>query len=110
MKNNFTTRLTAAVCTLALLLSLLPAAAFAADAYMDSGSTSLTKLSKEEIAELTAIQPIASADAPYQSAPSVSQPYAAGSLKQEVLQAGLDRLNALRRIAGLPEVLSLIHI
>ena len=104
MKNRFYTKLTAAVCALALLLSLLPAAAFAADSYMDSGSTSLTKLSKEEIAELTAIQPIASANAPYQSAPSTTQPYAAGTLKQEVLQAGLDRLNALRRIAGLPEV------
>lgn len=104
MKNGSCTKLTAALCTLALLLSLLPAAAFAADAYMDSGSTSLAKLSKEEIAELTAIQPIAGSNAPYQSAPSVSRPYAAGSLKQEVLQAGLDRLNALRRIAGLPEV------
>ena len=31
MKNRFYTKLTAAVCALALLLSLLPAAAFAAD-------------------------------------------------------------------------------
>ena len=106
MKTTKFRKLTAAVCAMILLLVLLPVrtAAAAPAGYMDSGSTSMSKLSKEEIARLVAIQPIAGADAPYQSAPSASQPYAAGSLKQEVLQAGLDRLNALRRIAGLPDV------
>lgn len=89
---------------LVMALSLLPSAAFAAGTYADSGSTSMTKLSKDEIAQMVQIQPIASARDIYQSAPSISQPYSAGTLKNEVLQAGLQRLNTLRRIAGLPDV------
>jgi len=40
----------------------------------------------------------------YEAAPSSAAPYSAGKVKAEVLQATLDRLNMLRRIAGLPSV------
>ena len=38
----------------------------------------------------------------FDSQPSCSAPYAAGKLSDAALQAALDRLNALRRIAGMP--------
>jgi len=40
----------------------------------------------------------------YEVAPSSAAPCSAGKAKAEVLQATLDRLNMLRRIAGLPSV------
>ena len=89
---------------LAMALSLLPGTVWAADRYMDSGSTSMPKLSKQEITKLIAIKPISSANAPYLTTPSCVQPYAPGLVKAEVLQAGADRLTALRRLAGLPAV------
>lgn len=88
---------------LALVLSLLPGNGRAA-AYMDSGCSSLPKLTKEEVALLVQPEAVSQPEAPYLAAPSTSAPYSAGSVRQEVLQAGLNRLNNLRRIAGLPAV------
>ena len=68
-----------------------------------SGSTELAKLSQKEIIQLLRDNP---ATLPvqdiYDVAPSCSAPYKAGKVKDSVLQAALDRLNALRRLAGLP--------
>ena len=69
-----------------------------------SGSTSLSKLSQEEIIQLLKDNPLALPDNIYDTAPSTSAPYATGKVKTSALQAACDRLNALRRIAGLPPV------
>ncbi len=71
-----------------------------------SGSLSMSKLSQTEIKQLLANAPKTSfSDAElYAETPSYKAPYAAGRLNQAPLQATLARLNALRRIAGLPAV------
>ena len=98
-------RLFSAVLALCMALTLLPAA-FAANgtAYSDSGSTSMTKLTRREIARLLELTQLSDPSQIYITEPDLSAPYSAGSLRQDVLQAGLDRLNAVRRIAGLPAV------
>ena len=71
-----------------------------------SGSLSMSKLSQGEIKQLLANAPKTdfSAAELYAQTPSYSAPYAAGKLNPAPLQATLARLNALRRIAGLPAV------
>ena len=90
-----------------MILALLPTA-FAANSgsagYSNSGSTAMAKLTKREIAQLVKMTALSDPTQIYDTAPSISSPYSAGSLRQDILQAGLDRLNALRRIAGLPAV------
>ena len=70
----------------------------------DSGSTSMKKLSQAEISRLLADNPLTLPSNVFTSAPSCSAPFAAGAVKTEVLQAALNRLNLLRRLAGLPDV------
>ncbi len=75
--------------------------------YLDSGSLEMEKLSKEEIIDLLADSPTDMPDETeeiFDENPSVEAPYAPGKVKQELLQQTVDRLNALRRIAGLPDV------
>ena len=100
-------RLLSALLALCMALALLPAA-FAADSpsigYSDSGSTAMAKLTRREIAQLMELTELSNPTQIYVTEPGISAPYSAGSLRQDVLQAGLDRLNALRRIAGLPAV------
>ena len=98
-------RLLSALLALCMVLALLPTA-FAANstAYSDSGSTSMAKLTKLEIARLMELTRLSDPTQIYSTAPGLSAPYSAGSLRQDVIQAGLDRLNVLRRIAGLPAV------
>lgn len=69
-----------------------------------SGSTDMQKLSREEIIQLLNDNPLTLPDNVFVTEPSYTAPYAPGKVKQEALQAALDRLNALRRIAGLPSV------
>ena len=71
-----------------------------------SGSLSMSKLSQNEIKQLLANAPKTNfSDAElYAEVPSYKAPYAAGRLSQSALQTTLARLNALRRIAGLPDV------
>lgn len=69
-----------------------------------SGSTGMKKLSQSEITRLLADNPLDLPDNVLESTPSCTAPFAAGAVKTEALQAGADRLNALRRIAGLPAV------
>lgn len=68
---------------------------------LSSGDKSLSKLSRQEIGTLLHENPLTLPADIYGDAPSVEAPYDPGRLKPEVLQAALDRLNALRRIAGL---------
>lgn len=75
-----------------------------ADAQAQSGSKSLAKLSQTEIAALINAAPDTLSEAPFQTQPSVTAPYAAGKVKDSALQTATDRLTMLRRLAGLPAV------
>ena len=72
--------------------------------YLDSGSTSIDKLSKNEILQLLADNPLTLPDNVFDQVPSCSAPYSTGKVKTSALQTATDRLNALRQIAGLPTV------
>lgn len=92
-----------------LSLSLLLTPTFAAgvsssSAPRSSGLTSLPKLSQNEIAQLLAENPLGFAGDAFVTAPSVSAPYAAGTVSAPALITALDRLNLMRRLAGLNAV------
>mgnify|MGYP004632338385 CR=1 FL=1 len=70
----------------------------------DSGSTSMKKLSQGEITQLLADNPLTLPANVFDSTPSCTAPFAAGTVKTEVLKAALNRLNLMRRLAGLPSV------
>ena len=70
----------------------------------DSGSPDMEKLSPEEITRLLDGAPLRLSGDVFDVEPSVNAPYAAGKVSAAALQAALDRLNAMRRIAGLPGV------
>ena len=89
---------------LCLGLSVPAAAAEQASGFLDSGSDSVDKLSKEEIARLLEENPLTLPDHVFDQVPSCSAPYSAGKVKTSALQAAADRLSALRQIAGLPAV------
>lgn len=96
-------KLLSALLALSMLLALLPGAALAAEAG-HSGSGELKKLTKAEIIRLLEDNPLALPDKLFETEPSYDAPHAPGKLSREALQAALNRLNALRRIAGLPSV------
>ena len=70
----------------------------------DSGSLDMEKLSQQEIESLLAESPLTLPEEVFDAAPSTAAPYTTGKVKTSALQAAADRLNALRRIAGLPAV------
>lgn len=70
----------------------------------DSGATDMEKLSVSEITRLLENAPLRLDGEVFDVEPSVNAPYAAGKVKTTALQAAADRLNAIRRIAGLPGV------
>lgn len=70
----------------------------------DSGSTSLSKLSESEIRTLLRNAPDRTPGNLFEEMPSVNAPYATGKVTGEALNAALNRLNAMRRLAGLPSV------
>ena len=70
----------------------------------DSGSLDMEKLSQQEIQRLLAENPLTLPEEVFDVTPSVTAPFSAGKVKTSALQAAVDRLNALRRIAGLPSV------
>ncbi|MBQ9521082.1 MAG: CAP domain-containing protein [Oscillospiraceae bacterium] len=76
----------------------------AAGTNLPSGDKSLDKLSRQEIAALLSENPLTLPAELFDDAPSLKAPYAPGKLKAEALQAALNRLNMLRRIAGLQPV------
>ena len=95
---------TAAVLTLILLLCLLVTPASAEIVYQDSGGSEFAKLSKKEIASLLEECSLELPQKLYEEEPSLTAPYQAGKVTTEALQVATDRLNAMRRIAGLPAV------
>lgn len=70
----------------------------------NSGSLDMEKLSQQEIESLLAESPLTLPEEVFDAAPSTAAPYTTGKVKTSALQAAADRLNALRRIAGLPAV------
>lgn len=70
----------------------------------DSGYENLKKLSAEEISSLLDNAPLTLSSDVFDVTPSVNAPYATGTVKTNALQAAVNRLNAMRRIAGLPDV------
>lgn len=74
------------------------------DGYVHSGLKNLPKLTKEQIAHLIDLQPISNPYDNYTSAPSVTAPYSLGQVRDEIIFAGLERLNDYRRLAGLTDV------
>ena len=70
-----------------------------------SGGTNMSKLSKGEIITLLRDNPntLPAGDI-YDVAPSRTAPYAPGKVKDSALETTVNRLNALRRLAGLPSV------
>ncbi|MBO4338606.1 MAG: hypothetical protein J5877_01635 [Clostridia bacterium] len=77
------------------------------DGYLDSGCASVAKLSKPGITALLdqnqTVGPLTD-DGYFDTAPCVSGTYATGKVKDYLLQATVNRLSALRNIAGLPSV------
>ena len=109
MMRSIRRKLLSGLCAAALVVSCLPAVPAAAResdgiTLRQSGSTSLPKLSKEEITQLVQDAPSRLSYSPLEEEPSINAPYTTGSVKQEALQAATDRLNLLRRLAGLPAV------
>ena len=70
----------------------------------DSGSTAMKKLSKAEIAQMLADAPLDLSSDVFDVVHSCTAPFATGKVKTSALQAAADRLNLIRRLAGLPDV------
>ncbi len=89
----------------ALCLSIAPRSRAADPVWMDSGDHSLPKPSKEEITELifSSSRIGFDPDTLFTDAPSLED-YAPGSLSEDTLDGMLQRVNALRLLAGLNPV------
>ena len=69
-----------------------------------SGSTMLGKLSKEEIVQLLEQASSTLPNPVLTEEPSIHAPYATGAVDHQALEAAAQRLNVLRRLAGVPQV------
>ena len=95
------------VCATFLSAALLFAGAIPVSgetAYQSSGGKEFEKLSKQEIAILLEENTLDISSQIYEEEPSVFAPYQPGVVKTEILQSATDRLNVMRRLAGLPSV------
>lgn len=88
----------------ALLLPPALAAETVIPSTLSSGLTALPKLSKAEITQLLADNPLGFAGDAFTAAPSTTAPYATGAVSDAALGAALNRLNLIRRLAGLNSV------
>ena len=90
---------------LCLCLLLTPAlAAEEAPSLRSSGLASLPKLSKGEITRLLTENPLGFAGSAFFVMPSTTAPYTTGTVSDVALTAALNRLNLIRRLAGLEPV------
>ncbi len=89
----------------ALFLAIVPRGRAATQTWMDSGDHAIPKLSKEEITELVYSSSCMGLDGDslFTDAPSLED-YVPGTLSQETLDGMLQRVNALRQLAGLNPV------
>ncbi len=88
-----------AVC---LSIACLTVTAFAGSSDMQSGDLTVEKPSQHDIYKKWA--PIEVPDSTFVEAPSVTAPYATGKLSDAYLKSGVEFLNLMRYLAGLPEV------
>lgn len=91
---------------LAFVLLLTPtlAAGVSPSGLKSSGLSSLPKLTKAQITQLLADAPLGVSGDPFIKAPSIFAPYATGTVSEGALNAALQRLNLIRRLAGLNSV------
>ena len=73
-----------------------------APAFRQSGCAAVAKLSRGEIAALLRENTNQMPGVVFAATPSCVAPYAPGALTEETLNLALNRLNALRRLSGLP--------
>lgn len=88
-----------------MALSLFPVSALGSQetsVYQSSGG--LPKLTRGEITQLLEDSSLSLPASLFETDPSLTAPYAPGKVTHEALQAALDRLNLMRRLAGLPGV------
>lgn len=70
----------------------------------DSGFTHMRKLTKAEIVQIVADENLNNPLSFYTTQPSVVNPYSLGTVRDDVQQVALNRLNSYRRLAGLNPV------
>ncbi len=97
-------RLFSLLLVLALVVSLLPVPAQAIVTYTRSGNLSKAKLTQAQIVALLHANPTTYEGETFVTQPSVTAPYAPGQVSSTALNATLNRLNALRTLAGLAPV------
>ncbi len=91
----------------ALILGLLPAHSGAEEPAVilkTSGNAAFTPLTELKIAQMMVEAPLGMAETVFEETPSLQAPHSAGKLTEDSLQLALNRLNLLRRLAGLPRV------
>jgi len=77
-----------------------------ANGYLHSGSLEMSKLSKAQILQLLQDNPLTLPSVLFDEVPNCAAPYSLGKVKDSAIQVALNRLNALRRLAGLPAVVA----
>lgn len=97
-------RLLAGLLCLCLLLPTALAEESGGVSYVESGSKDIVKLTKVDIARMLAANPLSYTGEAMEETPSLSAPYTLGKVSEEAQTAALNRLNALRWLAGLPGV------
>ncbi|MBQ2468806.1 MAG: hypothetical protein II503_03885, partial [Clostridia bacterium] len=106
-KIRFLTR--AGALLLALIVAIPAFSALASAAvYTDSGYKSLPKLTPYDIRKLVNETPLywLEEQKVFEVKPSIKAPYSAGKVKEQVLNDVTERLNMLRRLAGLDPVVA----
>lgn len=82
----------------------MPAAAVAETGFADSGERGAAKMERWEITQLLDTTGIRMADIRFDEAPNTAYPYAAGRLSTGTTDMFLARMNAMRKLAGVPAV------
>lgn len=97
-------RLLSIIIAIAILSSSLLTVVSTAETEGYSGYLNMAKLSKAEVVALTKDHNVSSPLSFYVSKPSVTAPYSMGQVRNDLQQNALERMNAYRRLAGLPAV------
>lgn len=100
-----TSKLLSVILIIAILTtSFLSVSSLESDATTQSGYKKLPKLSKAEIVQLTTDVNVPNHRNFYITQPSVTNPYSLGTVRTDLQQNALNRMNAYRRLAGLDPV------
>lgn len=101
---NYKTDHLAQTCTPDEAPLTLPPVTLLQSPYRTSGAVSVNKLTQPELAAAMQQTIFDDLDTFYTEDPSITAPYALGTLREDIVQAGLARLNNMRLIGGLPAV------